>query len=197
MSDFFGEYNRPRAEIKVIEKFIKLFNESKKEYKSKNYQKALSGFKAGYEILKDIYDIYPKIEVLYLIIKIKIKLNQFKDCDYYIIKLNNDLPELIKFKKDIFIKYKSKSFLFELILYFTLDNIEKSINIVIQMITYLRDVDILSLEEKVYFFWVYIKGFIKISENIKTRKFMYFKEQYDSMLVEEIKQKENMMKVLK
>lgn len=189
MSDFFGDYNRPRAEINLIEKFIILFNESKKEYKSKNYQRALSGFKAGYEILKDIYDIYPRMVVLYLIIKTKLKLNQFKDCNYYIIKLNNDLPDLIKFKKDIFIKYKSKSFLFELILYFTLDNIEKSIDIVIQMITYLRDSDILSLEEKVYFFWVYIKGFIKISENIKTRKFMYFKEQYDSMLVEEIKQK--------
>ena len=57
MSDFFGDYNRPKAEIKVIEQFIKIYYESKREYKSKNYQKALSGFKAGYEILKDIFDI--------------------------------------------------------------------------------------------------------------------------------------------
>jgi hypothetical protein len=57
------------------------------------------------------------------------------------------------------------------------------------MINYLKDSDILSLEEKIYFFWVYIKGFIKLSNNINTRKFNYFKEQYDSMIVEVINNK--------
>ena len=186
MSNLFGIFNRPKAEIKVIDKFIQLFNESRQEYKSKNYQKALTGFNIGYEILKDIYDIYPKTLVLYLIIKCKLKLNDYRNFEYYITNLDNYLVHLLKFKRDIFIKYKSKVFLYGMIFNFTLDNVEKSIDIVVQMIKYLKDSTFLSLEEKVYFFWVYLKGIIKISESIKTRKFLFFKEQYDSMLVEEI-----------
>ena len=189
MSSFFGNFKRPRAELKLIDKFIQIYEESRKLYKSKNYTKALSGFKIGLEILKDIYDIYPKVVVLYLIIKSKFKLNDYRDFELYIDKLDEYIVDLIKYKKDIFIKYKSKIFLYRLIFDFSLDNIEKSVNIVIQMIKYLKESNLLSLEEKVYFFWIYLKGFIKISGSIKTRKFVYFKEQYDSMLVEEIKDK--------
>ena len=79
MSEFFGNYKRPKAELIIIDKFIQLFNQSRKEYKSKNYQKALSGFKLEYEMLKDIWDIHPKIELLYLIVKCKFKLNDYKE----------------------------------------------------------------------------------------------------------------------
>ena len=189
MSNYFGNFKRPKAELKLIEKFVQLYEESRKDYKSKNYVKALSGFKIEYEILKDIYDIYPKVIVLYLIIKCKYMLNDYKDFESYIEKLDNYIIYLVKYKKDVFIKYKAKIFLYKLIFDFSLDNIEKSVNIVIQMINYLKDSDILSLEEKIYFFWVYIKGFIKLSNNINTRKFNYFKEQYDSMIVEVINNK--------
>ena len=189
MSNFFGNFKRPRTELKVIDKFIQLYEQSRKDYKSKDYIKALTGFKIGYGILNDIYDIYPKVVVIYLIIKSKFKLNDYKDFELYIDKLDNYIVDLIKYKKDIFIKYKAKIFLYHLIFDFSLDNIEKSVNVVIQMIKYLKESDILSLEEKVYFFWIYLKGFIKISGSIKTRKFLYFKEQYDSMVVEEIKDK--------
>ena len=84
MSSFFGNFKRPRAELKLIDKFIQIYEESRKLYKSKNYIKALSGFKIGLEILKDIYDIYPKVVVLYLIIKSKFKLNDYKDFEVYI-----------------------------------------------------------------------------------------------------------------
>jgi hypothetical protein len=187
MSDLFGDYKRPKAEMKIIDQFIKIYYESKREYKSNNYQKALSGFKAGYEILKDIYDIYPKALILYLIIKTKLKLNEFKDCEYYIKQLSKYLPDLIKYKKDSFIKFKSKLFLYEFILFFTYDNIEQSINVVIEMITFLKGIQLFTLEEKIRFFWIYIKGFVKISDNLNNRKFLYFKEQYESMLVEEVK----------
>ena len=189
MSNFFGNFKRPRAELKLIDKFVDLYEESRKDYKSKNYVKALSGLKVEYEILKDIYDIYPKVVVLYLIIKSKYKLNDYKDFEAYIEKLDSYIIHLVKYKKDIFIKYKAKIFLYKLIFDFSLDNIEKSINIVIQMINYLKDSPILSLEEKIYFFWIYIKGFIKLSDNIKSRKFIYFKEQYDSMIMEVINDK--------
>ena len=188
MTDFFGDYKRPKAEMKIIDQFIKIYYESKREYKSNNYQKALSGFKDGYEILKDIYVIYPKALILYYIIKTKLKLSEFKDCEFYIKQLSKYLPDLIKYKKDSFIKFKSKLFLYEFILFFTYDNIEQSINVVIEMITFLKGIKIFTLEEKIRFFWIYIKGFVKISDNLNNRKFLYFKEQYESMLVEEVKE---------
>ena len=192
MSELFGDFKRPKAEMKIIDKFVQSFNQSRKEYKSKNYQKALSGFKAEYEILKDIYDVYPKIVLLYLIIKCKLKLNDYNNCESYISKIENSLKVIFQFKKSSFIKYKAKIFLIKFILYFTLDNMESSINLVIEMITYLKDSDFFSLEEKIYFFWVYIKGFIKISKRHETKKFLYFKEQYDSMLIEEIDEKKKL-----
>ena len=189
MSEFFGNYKRPKAELIIIDKFIQLFNQSRKEYKSKNYQKALSGFKLEYEMLKDIWDIHPKIELLYLIVKCKFKLNDYKDCDLYLIKLNESLNGLYQFKKKIFLKFKSKFYLYYFILNFILDDLEKSINTVIEMITYLKESELFSLEEKIYFFWIYIKGFIKFGDKNKSKKFLLFKEQYDSMLVEETNEK--------
>ena len=70
MSEYFGNYNRPKEEIKEINKFIKLFNKSIKEYDSKNYENALSGFISSYEIIKDIFDTLPKVITLKFIIKI-------------------------------------------------------------------------------------------------------------------------------
>jgi hypothetical protein len=192
MSDLFGDFKRPKAELSIIDKFVQLFNQSRKEYKSKNYQKALAGFKAEYELLRDIYDVYPKIVLLYLIIKCSFKLNDYNNCESYISKLENNLMDIFQFKKSSFIKYKAKIFLFKFILNFTLDNLENSINKVIEMITYLKESNFYSLEEKIYFFWVYIKGFIKISKRHETKKFFYFKEQYDSMLIEEIDEKKKL-----
>ena len=192
MSDLFGDFKRPKAELKIINEFVQSFNQSRKEYKSKNYQKALSGFKAEYEILKDIYDVYPKIVLLYLIIKCKFKLNDYNNCESYISKLENNLMDIFQFQKNSFIKYKAKLFLFKFLLYFTLDKLESSIKIVIEMITHLKESNFYSLEEKIYFFWVYIKGFIKISKKHETKKFLYFKEQYDSMLIEEIDEKKKL-----
>ena len=185
MSELFGDFKRPRAELKVIENFIQIFEKSKEEYNSKNYVKAISDLKESYEILKDIYDVLPKVVVLYLIIKCKFKLNEYNNFELYLSELDNYIKHIIKFKKDIFIKCKSKIFLYGLVYNFALDNIDKSINIVIQMIEFLKESKILSLEEKVYSFWIFLKNFIKIGVNIQTRKFLYFKEQYNSILVEE------------
>ena len=99
MSDLFGDFKRPKAELTIIDKFVQLFNQSRKEYKSKNYQKALAGFKAEYEILRDIYDVYPKIVLLYLIIKCSFKLNDYNNCESYISKLENNLMDIFQFKK--------------------------------------------------------------------------------------------------
>ena len=185
MSEYFGKYNRPKAEIKLIQKFLNIFNQSKKEYKQKNFQKALIGFISGYELLSDIYDIYPKIITLNLIIKSQFKLYKYNDCFIYISKLKQCLPDLIKDHKDIFIKFKSKIFLYSFLLDFICENLNRSLLNVTEFISYLKNSNIISLEEKVHFFWIYIKKFINLGEKKNSKNFLFFQEQYNSMIVEE------------
>ena len=69
MAELFGDYKRPNAEKKVIEKYIKIYENSKNLYKNKKYLEALEGFKNAYQLLLDIWDQYPKIITLYLMMK--------------------------------------------------------------------------------------------------------------------------------
>ena len=69
MSELFGEYKRPKAEIKYIEKFVKKFTVARNEYKSKNYKHSIELLSQSYELLLEIWDQYPKIVTLYLIMK--------------------------------------------------------------------------------------------------------------------------------
>ena len=185
MSEYFGKYKRPREEIKVIQNFINIFSLSKENYKQKNYQKALSGFLSGYELLTDIFDIYPKIVTIDLIIKSNFHLNKLNACYTYITHIEQFFPILIKYKKEIFIKYKSKIFLYEFILDFICEKLDQSLSHVTEFISYLKTTNIFNLEEKVNFFWTFIKGFIKFGEDLKSKNFLFFKEQYNTMIVEE------------
>ena len=185
MSEYFGKYIRPKAEIKVIEKYITIFEQSKKYYKQENYQKALSGFISGYEILTDIFDIYPKVITLHSIIKTQFKLNNYNSSEIYLNKLKQFLPFLLEHKKEGFLKYKPKLFLYEFIIDFINKNLEESLVHITEFITYLKNIKILSLEEKVVFFWNFIKNFVKIGESVKSKNFLFFKDQYNAMLVEE------------
>ena len=196
MSEYFGKYIRPKTEIKRIEAFIKIFNESRVEYKHKKYEKSLSGFITGYEILKDIFDFYPKVVTLNLIIKCQFRLAKYDECKSSISEFKQYLPNLIKYKKESFIKYKPKIFLYEFILDFIFDNLDESLLHITEFISYLKNTNILTLEEKTDFFWVFIKNFVKIGENLKSRNFLFFKQQYNSMIIEENKLKskyENIM----
>ena len=80
MSEYFGNYKRPKEEINEINKFIKLFNKSIKEYNSKNYEIALSGFISSYEIIADIFDTLPKVMTLNFIIKIFFLKKIYNEC---------------------------------------------------------------------------------------------------------------------
>ena len=185
MSEYFGNYKRPKEEMELIQKFIQIFTQSKKEYKLKNLKKALSGFLSGFELLLDIFDIYPKTVTLNFIIKCQFQLQKYNDCYDSISKIKQYLPDLIKNKKEVFIKLKSKIFFYEFILDFICENLDKSILNVTEFISYLKNAIIFTLEEKVNFFWIFIKNFIKLGENKKSRNFLFFKEQYNSMIVEE------------
>ena len=175
MSEYFGKYIRPKTEIKRIEAFIKIFNESRVEYKHKKYEKSLSGFITGYEILKDIFDFYPKVVTLNLIIKCQFRLAKYDECKSSISEFKQYLPNLIKYKKESFIKFKPKIFLYEFILDFIHEKLDQSILHITDFITFLKNDNILSLEEKINFFFVFLKNFIKLGENINSRNFLFFK----------------------
>ena len=185
MSEYFGKYNRPKEEIKEINKFIKLFNKSLKEYNSKNYDIALSGFISSYEIIIDIFDTLPKVITLNFIIKLFFRNKKYNECYSYIKNMKQCIPILIEEKREYYIKYYPKIFLYEFILDFIHENLDQSILHITDFITFLKNDNILSLEEKINFFFVFLKNFIKLGENIHSRNFLFFKEQYFSMIIEE------------
>ena len=142
MSEYFGKYKRPKQEIKLIQNFVRIFTLSKKYYKQKNYKKALSGFIAGYELIEDIFDIYPKLVTIILIIKSNFHLNKLNDCYTFIEKIKQFFPILLKYKRELFIKYKPKIFLYEFILDFICEKLEQSISYVTEFISYLITTDV-------------------------------------------------------
>ena len=182
MNELFGQYNRPRAEIKYIEGIIKKIDDAKVYYKSKDYNQALDLLNESYELLSEIWDIYPKIITLYLIMKCKFYLRQYDDS--YLIKenLENILNSIYKERREEFFKMKSKIFLYDLIIKFIKDDLNESIDSMINTISYISTEEEMSLDEKISFFYRYIKGILKLIGKDKTTKFALFKNDYDSML---------------
>ena len=79
--EYFEKIIRPRAEMKVINNFISLFTEAKEDYKKKQYNISVDKFDRCYDILEPIYDIFPKVIVLYYLMKNKYKLRHYDSCN--------------------------------------------------------------------------------------------------------------------
>ena len=182
MNALFGQYKRPKAEIKYIEKIIKIFDKAKEAYNSKKYIQALELLNETYKMLNEIWDEYPKIFTLYLIMKSYFYLRQYNDSYLIKEKLENMLPNIYKERRDEFFKMKSKIFLYDLIINFILDNLKESIDSILSTITYISTNDEMTLEEKISFFWRYIKGILKLIGKDKTSKFILFKNDYEAMV---------------
>ena len=185
MSEYFGNYNRPKEEIKEIKKFISIFNKSKIEYKLKKYEIALSGFISSYEIVIEIFDTLPKVVTLNFIIKILFKKKKYNECYSYIENIKQFIPYLIDERKESYIKYYPKIFIYEFILDFIHEKLDKSISHITDFITYLKNDEILTLEEKVNFFFNFLKSFIKLGDITHSKNFLFFKEQYFSIIIDE------------
>ena len=95
------------------------------------------------------------------------------------------IPNLIEEKREYYIKYYPKIFFYEFILDFIYEKLDQSILDITDFITYLKNDKVLSLEEKINFFFSFLKNFIQLGENIHSRNFLFFKEQYFSMIIEE------------
>ena len=186
MSELFGNYKRPNAEKRVIEKFIKIFQNSKTLLKNKNYIEALNGLQQGYQLLLDIWDIYPKIITLYTMMKSYFYSKQYPKVKSIMEILEPLLDNIPKNKFYIFIKIKSKILIYQLLLYFIYDELDNSIESIMGMIKYLTNHPTFNLEDKAKFFWNYIKSFLKTTGMHKGNKFLLLKEGYDSMIVEQV-----------
>ena len=182
MNELFGKYNRPKAEIKHIEIIIQKLEKGKEEYKLKNYLQALELLNESYELLTEIWDQYPKVLALYSIMKCHFYLKQYNDCDLVKEKLDNILQSIYKDRRDEYFKIKSKILLYDIIINFIKDNLNESIESIINTISYIATNEEMILEEKISFFWKFIKGFLKLIGKDKTSKFILFKNDYDSML---------------
>ena len=192
MTDLFIEFRRPKAEKEIINNFIISYEKGENLYKSKEYMKALEEFKIALNYLNDIWDEYPKICTLYLIMKTLFHLRNYGEClslqEEILgkIKLENKRDkEKSKNKHDTFIKIESKIDVYNLLINFIFDNSSKSVECILGMIHYLSQESEMTLEEKILYFWNYLKGFLQISGITKTNNFKLFKHKYDSMLIED------------
>lgn len=185
MAELFGNYKRPRAEVKHIEKFERKFNRAKNEYKSKNYIQAIDQLTYSYELLKDIWDQYPKVVTLYLIMKSNFYCKQYDNCEKIKEQLEKILPTIFKEKRTDYFKIKSKILLYDFILLFIKDDLNNSIDSIINTISYISQNEEMSVEEKSLFFLQYIKGILKPTGITKSKKFEIFQEEYNSMIFED------------
>ena len=141
MNELFGQYNRPKAEIKHIEKIIKVFTKAKDQYKSKNYNQALIFLNDSYKLLLEVWDIYPKVLTLYLIMKCNFNLKQYNDCELVKENLENIIHSIYKDRREEYFKMKSKMFLYDLIVKFINDDLNESIESMINVINYISTED--------------------------------------------------------
>ena len=182
MSELFGEYKRPKAEVKYIEKFVRKFNRAKNEYKSKNFQQAIEQLNQAYQLLLEIWDTYPKVITLYLIMKSNFYCKEYDNCEEIKEQLENMLLSIYKDKRNVYFKIKSKLLLYDLILLYIKDDLNGSIDSVLSTITYITENEEINIEEKSLLFWKYIKGILKLTGITKSKKFEIFEEEYNAMI---------------
>ena len=196
MSNLFLDIRRPKAEKNIINNFIKEYKKGINLYKAKEYKKALDEFRTAYDFLQDIWDEYPKICTLYLIMKSLFHIRKYREC----LSLHDELVEKMKLeqkrdhcrnKKNMFIKIEAKMDAYRLLINFILDNSVKSIECALDMIKSLSQDKTMSLEEKTIYFYNYIKTFLQISGITKHNIFKNFKTAYDNMIIEEKIDNEN------
>ena len=190
MSELFNNYNRPKSELKIIAKFLNSFKNAQSYYKNKEYLKAIEELKISYNLLIDIWDEYPKIMTLYLMIKSFYYSRQYSNClslqDEIIKRIEIEEQrdkKIIKEKIDLFIKIKARVEVYKLIINFIFENLDTSVDLMLNMIKYLSESRNLSLEYKISYFFEYLKSFLKIVGIKKSAKFNLFKQDYESMVI--------------
>ena len=179
--EMFEDIKRPRAEKKVINEIVTLYEEGKKYLGEKKYLDALNNFENAYELLTPIIDVYPKTETLYKLIKVKFKVKHYDQCLITINKLERHLPE-IKSRKNDYIRYKIKIFIMKFFIQFINNNLNESVNQLLEMIEFIKN-DKFDLGDKIFCFWKYLKSFLIVGKITKSTKFEIFRSDYKKMVI--------------
>ena len=179
--EMFEDIKRPRAEKKVINEIVTLYEEGKKYLGEKKYLDALNNFENAYELLTPIIDVYPKTETLYKLIKVKFKVKHYDQCLITINKLERHLPE-IKSRKNDYIRYKIKIFIMKFFIQFINNNLNESVNQILEMIEFIKN-DKFDLGDKIFCFWKYLKSFLIVGKITKSTKFEIFRSDYKKMVI--------------
>ncbi len=141
MSDLFIKLRRPLAEQNIINNFIQSYQKGEDLYHSKEYHKALDEFRLALNFLNDIWDEYPKICTLYLIMKSLFHIRNYGEC----LSLQEEIIGKIKLEKkrdlsknkekqEKFIKIQTKIEVYYLLINFICDNSSKSVECMLNMI---------------------------------------------------------------
>ena len=179
--EYFEKIIRPRAEMKVINNFISLFTEAKEDYKKKQYNISVDKFDRCYDILEPIYDIFPKVIVLYYLMKNKYKLRHYDSCNIAKKKLIRLIEEIKNINIKDYLKIKAKIFVVDFLLNFINDNFKESILDIIECIKFI-DVKEYNLDNRQFYFWKVIKNFLKIAKLTKTKNFELIDDEYNNMI---------------
>ena len=201
MSNLFIDIRRPKAEKKIIQLFEDFYKKGEILYKSKEYHKAIDQLKLAYDYLNDIWDEYPKICNLYLIMKASFHIKNYSEC----LSLQDEITKKIKIEKkreitmnkiksDMFLKIEAKMAIYELFINFIYDKSNKSIDCILNMINCLSQEKKIVLEDKIKYFWYYFKSFVQMSGITKTNKFKILNNKFDSLIISSKKDKDNYLK---
>ena len=179
--EMFEDIQRPRAENKVIDQIVASFEEGKKNYSKKKYLEALDNFEQAFDLLQPIFDVYPKTETLYKLIKVKYKVQHYDQCLIAINKLERFLPDVISRKND-YIRYNIKIFVTKFLINFIDNELNESVTHILNMIKFINT-DKFTLGDKIYCFWKYLKAFLLVGKISKTAKFEIFRSDYKRMVL--------------
>ena len=182
--DLFESITRPRAEMKVIDSFIFTFNKAKKIYKLQNYSQALPEFQQSYDILTPIFDILPKVEVLFYLMKTQFTLEMYDEC----LETKHQLHEYllqIQTEKERYLNIYSKMFLYEIVIAFIQNRLNDSMTHTLDFIAYVKDDKTLpDVEDKSYLFMRVLKGLLRLGKIVQTKQYALFIDHYNTMIVE-------------
>ena len=114
--ELFIEATRPRAEMLVIERFLKIYQRGKVYYNACNFEKALDEYENGFRVIMPVLDELPKLVCLYYIMKSKFKLKQYDNCLQTARKLKHEVIDLQLDDEKWLYKIRRKIYLYEIII---------------------------------------------------------------------------------
>ena len=181
--NMFENIKRPRAETNVINSFITSFEKAKNLYKSKSFSTALPEFHTCYAILSPIYDIRPKTEVLFYLMKTQFYLKMYDECLQTKSTLLNYLLQ-IQTQKEKYLNIYARVIAYDIIISFIKNSLDDSMKHTLDFISYVKNNETLpDISDKAYLFMRVLKGLLNVGKVSKSKQYELFMNEYNSMIV--------------